>query len=71
MSLEHRELEERLAEERLQKEQFKTTKNQIEDERRLLDRTVEKLQKEVRGGERAPTGRCRVQVSRRDGCGRG
>ncbi|XP_059927185.1 cingulin-like protein 1 isoform X1 [Gadus macrocephalus] len=47
LSLEHRELEERLAEERLQKEQFKTTKNQIEDERRLLDRTVEKLQKEM------------------------
>ncbi|CAL8404740.1 unnamed protein product [Boreogadus saida] len=47
LSLEHGELEERLAEERLQKEQFKTTKNQIEDERRLLDRTVEKLQKEM------------------------
>ncbi|CAL8244634.1 unnamed protein product [Lota lota] len=47
LSLEHRDLEERLMEERVQKEQFKTTKNEIEDERRLLDRTVEKLQKEM------------------------
>lgn len=31
-----------------QKEQFKNMKNSIEDERKLLDRTVEKLQKEVR-----------------------
>lgn len=45
----HRELEVRLKEERSQKEQFKNTKNEIEDERSLLDRTVEKLQKEVSG----------------------
>ena len=45
----HRELEERLKEERSQKEQFKNTKNEIEDERSLLDRTVEKLQREVSG----------------------
>ncbi|XP_046897466.1 cingulin-like protein 1 [Hypomesus transpacificus] len=43
----HRELEERLKEERCQKELFKNTKNEIEDERKLLDRTVEKLQREM------------------------
>ncbi|XP_031442823.1 cingulin-like protein 1 isoform X2 [Clupea harengus] len=47
LTQEHRELEERLREERSQKEQFKSTKNQIEEERRLLDRTVEKLQREM------------------------
>ncbi|XP_061670080.1 cingulin-like protein 1 [Syngnathoides biaculeatus] len=47
MSSEHKELEERLREERDQKEHFKNMKNDIEDERRLLDRTVEKLQKEM------------------------
>ncbi|XP_066509464.1 cingulin-like protein 1 isoform X2 [Hoplias malabaricus] len=47
MSQEHRELEERLKEERSQKEKFKSTKNEIEEERRLLDRTVEKLQREM------------------------
>ncbi|XP_068506543.1 cingulin-like protein 1 [Syngnathus scovelli] len=47
MSGEHKQLEERLQEEKLQKEQFKNMKNDIEDERRLLDRTVEKLQKEM------------------------
>ena len=40
-------MEERLQEEKIQKEQFKHMKNNMEDERRLLDRTVEKLQKEV------------------------
>lgn len=48
MTQEHHELQERLKDERSQKEQFKNTKNEIEDERRLLDRTVEKLQREVR-----------------------
>ncbi|KAI1904353.1 hypothetical protein AGOR_G00004780 [Albula goreensis] len=43
----HKDLTERLREEKSQKEQFKKTKNEIEDERRLLDRTVEKLQKEM------------------------
>lgn len=43
----HKDLEERLQEEKAQKEQFRTMKNDIEDERRLLDRTVEKLQKEM------------------------
>uniref|UniRef100_A0A3Q3SVD3 Cingulin like 1 n=1 Tax=Mastacembelus armatus TaxID=205130 RepID=A0A3Q3SVD3_9TELE len=47
LSSEHKELEERLQEERAQKEQFKNMKNDIEDERRLLDRTVEKLQREM------------------------
>ncbi|XP_055010826.1 cingulin-like protein 1 [Boleophthalmus pectinirostris] len=47
VTIEHKDLEERLQEERTQKEQFKNMKNDIEDERRLLDRTVEKLQKEM------------------------
>ncbi|XP_039977008.1 cingulin-like protein 1 [Xiphias gladius] len=47
LSSEHKELEGRLQEERTQKEQFKNMKNNIEDERRLLDRTVEKLQREM------------------------
>ncbi|KAM6943349.1 cingulin-like protein 1 isoform 2-T2 [Xenentodon cancila] len=47
LTSDHRELEERLQEERTQKEQFKSMKNNIEDERRLLDRTVEKLQREM------------------------
>lgn len=48
MTREHQELSERLKEEKSQKEQFKRTKNEVEDERRHLDRTIEKLQKEVR-----------------------
>lgn len=47
MMQEHRELEERLKDEKSQKEKFKSTKNEIEEERRLLDRTVEKLQREM------------------------
>lgn len=47
LSVTHKELEEMLEEERSEKEQFKNMKNNIEDERRLLDRTVEKLQREV------------------------
>ncbi|XP_032378947.1 cingulin-like protein 1 isoform X2 [Etheostoma spectabile] len=47
LSTEHKELEERLQEERIQKEQFKHMKNDMEDERKLLDRTVEKLQREM------------------------
>ncbi|MCI4393162.1 hypothetical protein PGIGA_G00154300 [Pangasianodon gigas] len=47
LTQEHRDLEECLKEEKSQKEQFKTTKNEIEEERRLLDRTVEKLQREM------------------------
>lgn len=47
LSSEHKELEERLQEEKAQKEQFKNMKNDVEAERRLLDRTVEKLQKEM------------------------
>lgn len=51
LSVTHKELEEMILEERSQKEQFKNMKNSIEDERRLLDRTVEKLQREVRAFE--------------------
>ncbi|XP_012710624.2 cingulin-like protein 1 isoform X1 [Fundulus heteroclitus] len=47
LDLENKELEDRLQEEKSQKEQFKSMKNNIEDERRLLDRTVEKLQREM------------------------
>ncbi|XP_069030127.1 cingulin-like protein 1 isoform X1 [Embiotoca jacksoni] len=47
LSSDHKDLEERLQEEKTQKEQFKNMKNDIEDERRLLDRTVEKLQREM------------------------
>lgn len=47
LNIEHKDLEERLQEEKTQKEQFKSMKNNIEDERRLLDHTVEKLQREV------------------------
>ncbi|KAM7424102.1 hypothetical protein PAMA_000446 [Pampus argenteus] len=47
LSGEHKELEERLQEEKVQKEQFKNMKNDIEDERRLLDRTIDKLQREM------------------------
>ncbi|KAM8762801.1 cingulin-like protein 1 isoform 3-T3 [Acanthopagrus schlegelii] len=47
LNIEHKDLEERLQEEKTQKEQFKSMKNNIEDERRLLDHTVEKLQKEM------------------------
>ncbi|XP_068586333.1 cingulin-like protein 1 isoform X2 [Cebidichthys violaceus] len=47
LSTEHKNLEERLQEERTQKEQFKHMKNDMEDERTLLDRTVEKLQREM------------------------
>lgn len=48
LTQEHKNLEELLKEEKSQKEKFRNTKNEIEEERRLLDRTVEKLQKEVR-----------------------
>ncbi|KAL6113126.1 cgnl1 [Pungitius sinensis] len=47
LSAEHKYLEERLQEERSQKEQFKHMKNNVEDERGMLDRTVEKLQREM------------------------
>nr|XP_023669760.1 cingulin-like protein 1 isoform X2 [Paramormyrops kingsleyae] len=47
LTQDHKDLNEKLKEERIQKEQFKRTKDEIEDERRLLDRTVEKLQKEM------------------------
>ncbi|KAM4596446.1 cingulin-like protein 1 isoform 2-T2 [Fundulus diaphanus] len=47
LDLENKQLEDRLQEEKSQKEQFKSMKNNIEDERRLLDRTVEKLQREM------------------------
>lgn len=44
---EHRELKEKLKEERSQTEDLWKTKTQLEDERRLQDRTVEQLQRKV------------------------
>lgn len=45
---EHRDLKEKLREERKQTEELWRTKTQLEDERRLQDRTVEQLQRKVR-----------------------
>lgn len=44
---EHRDLKEKLREERKQTEELWKTKTQLEDERRLQDRTVEQLQRKV------------------------
>lgn len=47
---EHRDLKEKLKEERKQVEELWKLKAELEDERRLQDRTVEQLQRKVRGG---------------------
>ncbi|KAI1889647.1 hypothetical protein AGOR_G00165100 [Albula goreensis] len=47
LTQDHKDLNERLKEENNQKELLKKTKSQVEEERRLLDRAVEKLQKEM------------------------
>lgn len=47
---EHRDLKEKLKEERKQTEELWKTKTELEDERRLQDRTVEQLQRKVMGG---------------------
>lgn len=44
---EHRDLKEKLREERKQTEELWKTKTQLEDERRLQDRTVEQMQRKV------------------------
>lgn len=44
---EHRELKEKLREERKQAEELWKSKTQLEDERRLQDRTVEQMQRKV------------------------
>lgn len=49
---EHRDLKEKLKEERKQTEELWKTKTELEDERRLQDRTVEQLQRKVMGGPR-------------------
>lgn len=46
---EQKQLSERLKEEAEQKEQLRRLKNEMENERWHLDKTIEKLQKEVRG----------------------
>lgn len=51
VSQEQKELLEKLRDEAEQKEQLRKLKNEMESERRHLDRTIEKLQKEVRGPE--------------------
>lgn len=48
---EQKELLEKLQEETEQKEQLRKLKNEMESERWHLDKTIEKLQKEVRGQE--------------------
>uniref|UniRef100_A0A8C9WJR2 Cingulin like 1 n=1 Tax=Scleropages formosus TaxID=113540 RepID=A0A8C9WJR2_SCLFO len=62
LTQDHKELNERLKEERVQKEQFQRTKNEIEDERRLLDHTVEKLQKEIVEASQNSTQELQVQI---------
>lgn len=47
---EHRDLKEKLKEERKQIEELWNIKTELEDERRLQDRTVEQLQRKVSGG---------------------
>lgn len=47
---EHRDLKEKLKEERKQIEELWNAKTELEDERRLQDRTVEQLQRKVRSG---------------------
>lgn len=46
---EHRDLKEKLKEEKKQVEELWRTKAELEDERRMQDRTVEQLQRKVRG----------------------
>lgn len=50
-SQEQKELREKLQDETEQKEQLRKLKNEMESERWHLDKTIEKLQKEVRGQE--------------------
>lgn len=50
LSHEHRELKEKLREERKQAEELWKSKTQLEDERRLQDRTVEQMQRKVSHG---------------------
>ncbi|KAG7468045.1 hypothetical protein MATL_G00138530 [Megalops atlanticus] len=59
LTQDHKDLSERLREENNQKELLKKTKSQVEEERRLLDRTVEKLQKEM--GEIVETSQASTQ----------
>lgn len=56
LTQEHQELSTSYQEEQRQKEQLKRAKSELEEQKRLLDRTTEKLNKEV--GSRTP-GPCR------------
>lgn len=64
LTQEHQELSASFQEEQRQKEQLKRAKSELEEQKRLLDRTTEKLNKEV--GSRTP-GPCPGGV----GCHRG
>lgn len=48
---EHKDLKEKLKEERKQVEELWKIKAELEDERRVQDRSMEQLQRKVRGGE--------------------
>ncbi|KAG5848959.1 hypothetical protein ANANG_G00104990 [Anguilla anguilla] len=66
LTQDYNELSERLREENNQKELLKKTKNQVEEERRLLDRTVEKLQKamgEIAEASQTSTHNLQVQIN--------
>ncbi|XP_061101024.1 cingulin-like protein 1 [Conger conger] len=66
LTQEYNELSDRLREESSQKDLMKKTKNQVEDERRLLDRTVEKLQRamgEIAEASQASTLELQLQIN--------
>ncbi|KAJ8340463.1 hypothetical protein SKAU_G00350960 [Synaphobranchus kaupii] len=66
LTQDYNDVSERLKEENNQKELLKKTKNQVEEERRLLDRTVEKLQKamgEIAEASQTSTHELQVQIN--------
>lgn len=64
---EQKQLSEKLREEAEQKEQLRRMKNEMENERWHLDKTIEKLQKEVREQEEVRV--WRERSTGRIGCG--
>lgn len=56
LTQEHQELSASYQEEQRQKEQLKRAKSELEEQKRLLDRTTEKLNKEVGGSPRVAPG---------------
>lgn len=67
---EHQELSASYQDEQRQKEQLKHAKSELEEQKRLLDRTTEKLNKEVGASGAAHTPRTRVPwgIMCRDPC---